>query len=73
MTAQLLVVDDDEFFLSLTKKILERSGYAVDSAADGLAAWTTLESDPHRFDLLLSSNERSGYVRQQTDGGLAPT
>lgn len=53
MTAQLLLVDDDEFFLSLMKKILERSGYAVDSAADGLAAWTTLESDPHRVDLLL--------------------
>jgi CheY-like chemotaxis protein len=53
MAARLLVVDDDEFLLSLITRVLAQCGYAVDSAADGLAAWAMLDSEPRRFDLVL--------------------
>lgn len=53
MTANILLVDDDEVFRRLTTKILEKCGYSVETAIDGMTAWEKIGSDPHRFDLLL--------------------
>lgn len=53
MTANLLLVDDDEVFRRLTTKILEKCGYRVETAIDGMDAWEKIGADPHRFDLML--------------------
>lgn len=53
MTANILLVDDDEVFRRLTTKILEKCGYRVETAVDGMDAWEKICSDPHRFDLML--------------------
>jgi CheY-like chemotaxis protein len=49
----LLVVDDDDFFRSMTRETLEESGYTVDTAEDGLAAWEKIDQAPAQFDLML--------------------
>lgn len=53
MAAKLLIVDDDEFIRSATQEILERCGYTVETAEDGLSAWEKIDSWPSRFDLVL--------------------
>jgi len=53
MVANLLLVDDEHLFCTLTQRILERCGYSVEVAADGLAAWKMVDSSPSRFDLIL--------------------
>ena len=53
MKSRLLIVDDDDFYQSLTQELLEQSGYQVETAADGLMAWELLDRDPFRFDLIL--------------------
>lgn len=53
MNSRLLIVDDDDFYQSLTQELLEQSGYQVETAADGLLAWELLDRDPFRFDLIL--------------------
>jgi DNA-binding response OmpR family regulator len=50
----ILVVEDDIFFRRLNTQVLERSGYEVDSAADGAAAWKELNTDS--YDLLITDN-----------------
>jgi len=51
--ANLLVVDDDDFFRSMTRETLEESGYTADTAEDGLVAWEKIDRAPSRFDLVL--------------------
>ena len=53
MTARLLIVDDDPLVLMVTGELLESSGYELDTATDGLAAWEKLDGAPSRFDLVL--------------------
>jgi CheY-like chemotaxis protein/anti-sigma regulatory factor (Ser/Thr protein kinase) len=53
MSDKILIVDDDEFFRSLTREVLEQCGYAIETAADGIEALDKINSDPSRFDLVL--------------------
>jgi CheY-like chemotaxis protein/anti-sigma regulatory factor (Ser/Thr protein kinase) len=57
MTETVLLVDDNAMFLSLTSRMLEKCGYAVATAADGLAAWELIDAAPGRFDLVLSDRD----------------
>ena len=50
----ILVAEDDIFFRRLNTEVLERSGYEVDAAADGAAAWQALNTDG--YDLLITDN-----------------
>ena len=50
----ILVVEDDIFLRRLNTQVLERSGYEVDAAADGAAAWKELNTDT--YDLLITDN-----------------
>jgi DNA-binding response OmpR family regulator len=50
---RLLLVDDDEFLSIVTKDVLEKVGYQVETAEDGELAWTKLNTHPGHFDLLL--------------------
>lgn len=54
MSSNILLVDDDTMFRTLTGRTLEKCGYAVETAVDGQAAWELLDAAPRRFDLVLS-------------------
>lgn len=51
---RILVVEDDEELLRLNTEVLAQSGYQVDAAEDGAAAWATLQQN--RYDLLITDN-----------------
>ena len=51
---QILVAEDDVFFRRVNTQVLLRSGYEVDAAADGAAAWRALNTE--RYDLLITDN-----------------
>ena len=50
----LLVVEDDTSLRRLSTDLLIRSGYEVDTAEDGAAAWEVLQTD--RYDLMITDN-----------------
>lgn len=50
----ILVVEDDMCIRQLNTEVLTHSGYEVDSAADGAAAWQALNSDS--YDLMITDN-----------------
>ena len=51
---RILVVDDDNDARSLSAKVLKGSGYEVDTAEDGAAAWKVLQDKV--FNLLITDN-----------------
>jgi len=51
---RILVVDDDGDIRRLNTEALTYSGYQVDAAGDGAAAWDTLQSNS--YDLLITDN-----------------
>ena len=51
---RILVVEDEPLTRQLTSKLLTDAGYRVDAAADGAAAWDTLQKN--HFDLLITDN-----------------
>ena len=52
---RILLVHDDGDILQLSTEVLIRSGYEVDAAADGAAAWETLNATS--YDLLITDYE----------------
>lgn len=50
----LLIVDDEEAITILLKKMLERYGYVVEAFSDNLAALEAYESDPNKYDLVIT-------------------
>jgi DNA-binding response OmpR family regulator len=50
----ILVVEDDTLLRQLNTGVLLRSGYEVDAAADGAAAWQALNTDS--YDLMVTDN-----------------
>ncbi len=55
-TLRILVVDDDEETRRVNTEILLRSGYEVDAAEDGDAAWSAIEINNYDYDLLITDN-----------------
>ena len=51
---RILVVDDEATIREMVTDLLSRSGYQVDTAADGADAWDILQSQ--RYDLLVTDN-----------------
>ena len=51
---RILVVEDDPVILLLNTRMLKRSGYEVDAAEDGAAAWEALHAGS--YDLLITDN-----------------
>ncbi len=51
---RILVVDDDDDIRRLNAEMLLRSGYEVDAAEDGDAAWDALSTDG--YDLVITDN-----------------
>jgi two-component system response regulator QseB len=54
-TRRILVVEDDSDIRQLGTELLTRSGYEVDCAADGAAAWEALNTDTC-YDLMIIDN-----------------
>jgi DNA-binding response OmpR family regulator len=54
----ILVVDDDTFIRQFNTEVLIHSGYEVDAAADGTAAWEALGAD--NYDLLITDHDMPG-------------
>jgi two-component system OmpR family response regulator len=52
---RILVVEDDEDIRRINAEVLAHSGYHVDAAEDGAAAWDTLQRN--RYDLLVTDND----------------
>jgi DNA-binding response OmpR family regulator len=52
---RVLVVEDDSSLLRLNTEVLKRSGYDVDTAEDGAAAWDTLQLNS--YDLMITDNK----------------
>ena len=52
---RILYVDDDAPTRKLGELVLARSGYEVDTAEDGVAAWTALHE--HEYQLLITDNQ----------------
>ena len=51
---RILVVEDDISIRRLNTEVLRRSGYEVDAAEDGAAAWEALNADS--YDLMITDN-----------------
>lgn len=51
--ANVLVVDDERRHIDSLLEQLERTGYRLDVAEGGLAAWKKLEASPERYDVVL--------------------
>lgn len=50
----ILLVDDEESIVKLEKSILERLGYKVTTRLSSIDALDTFQSDPYRFDLVIT-------------------
>lgn len=48
-----LIVDDEPFNVDIIFEYLDEGGYNLESAGDGLEAWTMLEADPGHFDVIV--------------------
>src|SRR5689334_5481829 len=51
---RLLIVDDETTLLDLIRRYLERMGFEVETFTDPGAALVHFESDPQRFDMVMS-------------------
>lgn len=51
--ATVLVVDDEPFNLEIIEEYLDGEGYSLFTAEDGQDAWSQLESEPDKFDVIL--------------------
>jgi DNA-binding response OmpR family regulator len=60
-----LVVDDEEMILQLTRRMLERSGYTVMTAADGPSAVAIIERNPAIADLVMLDMTIPGMTGDQ--------
>jgi CheY-like chemotaxis protein len=65
MSQRVLVVDDDENIRRLEKRVLERSGYQVQQAADGREAIERIEADGYAaivLDLMMPHVDGFGVI-----------
>ena len=51
--AIVMVVDDEPFNLEIIEEYLDGEGYTLFTAVDGEDAWTQLETEPEKFDVIL--------------------
>ena len=65
----LLLVEDSDFFRNQVRKFIEDDGYTVDTAEDGLVAWSMLDAEPQKYDLVVTDIEMpnmDGFTLAQT-------
>ena len=57
---RILVVDDEEDILSITKKSLERYGHVADTFSSSLQAFEQFKQDPLLYDIVISDIRMPG-------------
>jgi PAS domain S-box-containing protein len=70
-TPSALVVDDEEMVRELAVSILERAGFVVASAANGIGALELVRSSDHAFDVLLTDVSMPGMGGRQLAAEVA--
>ena len=50
----ILVVDDEEYIITMMKEMLERLGYRVTAFTDSSKAYGDFRRDPYRYDLIIT-------------------
>lgn len=53
-TEAILFVDDEKSIVDMTRQMLERLGYKVQAETDPVEALVLFQSNPHRFDLIIT-------------------
>lgn len=59
---RLLVVDNDAAVTQVTQQMLERAGYHLTIAADGIEAWEKFRKAPDAFDVVLTAHTMPGLT-----------
>jgi CheY-like chemotaxis protein len=70
---KILVIDDEEDIRSMMRSMLERNGYTVTEAEDGIKALEKVKADPfdHVFvDLRMPNLDGQSFVNQVRDSGF---
>lgn len=62
---RILVVDDEESVVEITKRRLKRLGYQVTALTDSMAALELFRSQPGSFDLVISDQTMPGLTGEQ--------
>jgi CheY-like chemotaxis protein len=71
MSRQIMVVDDDEFILSLYADILASAGYEVACFTDSLEALAAFTSEPDRYSALVSDQSIPGMTGAQLSKAIS--
>jgi len=58
----ILFVDDEHILVEMGQTMLERLGYSVTICTSSLAALTTFQNDPHRFDAVITDQTMPGMT-----------
>jgi CheY-like chemotaxis protein len=61
-SGHILLVDDEEILTEMGQTMLERLGYSVTIRTSSLAALTTFQNDPHRFDAVITDQTMPGMT-----------
>ncbi|KAB2888214.1 MAG: PAS domain S-box protein [Desulfobulbaceae bacterium] len=59
---RILLIDDEELLVELSKTMLERLGYEVAVQTNSLEALNTFENDPHHFDAVVTDQTMPGMT-----------
>jgi CheY-like chemotaxis protein len=51
---RILLIDDEEYIITMMKEMLERLGYRITSFTDSRKAYEAFRSDPHGYDLVIT-------------------
>jgi PAS domain S-box-containing protein len=70
---RVLFVDDEEQITQLSQIVLEQLGYVVEVAADGATAIAMVESDPPRFDAVVTDQTMPGMTGLEMAARLSRT
>jgi signal transduction histidine kinase/ActR/RegA family two-component response regulator len=59
---KILLVDDEEYIISMMKEMLERMGYSITAFTNSRKAFNELKADPYKFDLIITDQTMPGMT-----------
>lgn len=67
---RVLFIDDEEIIVNMARKMLEQSGYKVTTVNDSRKALELFESDPGRFDIVITDQTMPGITGDALAAGM---
>ncbi|RPH42829.1 MAG: PAS domain S-box protein, partial [Desulfobulbaceae bacterium] len=58
----ILLIDDEELLVEMSKRMLERLGYRVTAQTDSIKALAAFQNQPHEFDLVITDQTMPGMT-----------